>query len=88
LVIVAAALMLVLALIGMGACFAGIASFDTGPSRTCVDWDRDKVKVTVTPKPDRTYDRRQKRWENGPTPKPYVTTTTKVECEEWESSTP
>jgi hypothetical protein len=53
-----------------------------------VDWDHDKVKVTVTPSPDKTYDKIKKRWVNGPTPKPYVTTSMKVECEEWESPTP
>lgn len=68
--------------------FGAVSCGDEGPAVTCVDWDHDKVKKTVTPQPKRTYNKTLKRWENGPTPKPYVTQYTKVECEEWETESP
>lgn len=69
-------------------CFGAVSCGDDGPSTGCVDWDHDKVKVTVTPKPDRSWDTKKKKWVTGSTPKPYVTESMKVECEEWESPTP
>lgn len=87
-VLVAAAVMLILAVIGIGACMATVASLDSGPSRTCVDWDTKKVTKTVTPDPKRTYDKKKKKWVNGPTPKPYKTTTKTKYCDEWETQSP
>lgn len=68
--------------------FGAVSCGDGGPSAKCVDWDHDKVKVTVTPDPKRTYDKKQKRWENASTPTPYVTESMRVECEEWETQSP
>lgn len=73
-----------IAALGLSAVSCG----DGGPSAKCVDWDHDKVKVTVTPKPGKTWDTRLKKWVTGPTPKPYVTESMKVECEEWETQSP
>lgn len=75
---------MVVAALSLGAVSCG--NGDSGPR--CVDYDHDKVKVTVTPAPKRTYDKLQKRWENGPTPKPYVTESMRVQCEEWETESP
>jgi hypothetical protein len=84
LVFVSAVILALLGLVGVGACMT-VVGIDSGPSRTCVDWDSKKVKTTVTPEPKRTYNRTTKRWVNGATPKPYPTTVKTQYCEEWET---
>lgn len=74
----------VIASLGLGA----VSCADGGPTAKCVDWDHDKVTRTVTPTPERTWDRKKKKWVYGSTPKPYVTSSMKVECEEWETLSP
>ena len=68
--------------------FGAVSCAEGGPSAKCVDWDHDKVTKTVTPKPNKTWNSKKKKWVTGSTPKPYVTTSTKVECEEWETLSP
>lgn len=68
--------------------FGAVSCGDGGPSVTCVDWDTKKVKKTVTPSPERTYNKKKKRWENGSTPKPYKTTIKTRYCDEWETEPP
>lgn len=78
--------------------FGAVSCVDSGPglSKHCVDWDHDKVKRTVSPKPgkvhakvwDRSKHKYVDKWVDGPTPKPYVTSYMKVECEEWVTESP
>ena len=76
--------------------FGAVSCTDGAESAECVNWDHDKIKVTVTPSPSQVrkqvYDKVLKkkvwRWVDKNTPKPYVTTSMKVECEEWATPTP